>query len=97
MFSSGLFAQGIEPNSLQPTPYQGGILKGINPIVDPFSGETRYIYQHDTIVFNPDSIYVKTATGHDPDTIYLRDGSGLLCYLKAVAVAVAVAVVRSQV
>ena len=76
MFSSGLFAQGIEPSSLQPTPYQGGILKGITPYVDPFSGETRYIYQHDTIVFNPDSIYVKTATGHDPDTIYLRDGSG---------------------
>lgn len=76
MFSSGLFAQGIEPNSLQPTPYQGGILKGVTPYVDPFSGDTYYIYQHDTLVLNPDSIYVKTATAPDPDTIYLRDGSG---------------------
>ena len=77
--SFGLYGQGIEPTSLQPTPYEGGVLRGIIPYEDPFTGETLYIYQHDSLaVASADSIYVKTATAPNPDTIYLRDGSGFV-------------------
>jgi hypothetical protein len=69
--SSFISGQGIEPTSLQPTQYQGGILRGVIPYVDEFTGETLYIYQHvDSLVFIKDSIYVRN------DSIFLRDGTG---------------------
>jgi hypothetical protein len=69
--SSFLSGQGIEPTSLQPTPYKSGVLKGVIPYVDEFTGETLYIYQHvDSLVFIKDSIYVRN------DSIFLRDGTG---------------------
>ncbi|MBK9566129.1 MAG: hypothetical protein IPO37_13400, partial [Saprospiraceae bacterium] len=71
--SSFLSGQGIEPTSLQPTQYQGGILRGVIPYVDEFTGETLYIYQHvDSLVFIKDSIYVRN------DSILLRDGQGFV-------------------
>jgi hypothetical protein len=69
--SSFISGQGIEPTSLQPTQYQGGILRGVIPYVDEFTGETLYIYQHvDSLVFVKDSIFVRN------DSIFLRDGTG---------------------
>ena len=69
--SSFISGQGIEPTSFQPTQYQGGILRGVIPYVDEFTGETLYIYQHvDSLVFIKDSIYVRN------DSIFLRDGTG---------------------
>ena len=69
--SSFISGQGIEPTSLQPTQYQGGILKGVTPFVDEFTGDTMYIYQHvDSLVFIKDSIFVRN------DSIFLRDGTG---------------------
>jgi hypothetical protein len=69
--SSFISGQGIEPTSLQPTQYQGGILRGVIPYVDEFTGETLYIYQHvDSLAFIKDSIYVRN------DSIFLRDGTG---------------------
>ncbi len=69
--SSFLSGQGIEPTSFQPTPYKSGILKGVTPFVDEFTGDTMYIYQHvDSLVFVKDSIFIRN------DSIFLRDGTG---------------------
>lgn len=79
--SSFISGQGIEPTSLQPTQYQGGILRGVIPYVDEFTGETLYIYQHvDSLVFIKDSIFVRN------DSIFLRDGTGFAIVIDSIYV-----------
>ena len=59
-------SQGIEPTSIQPTPYKSGILKGVTATVDPFTNDTVYLYQHvDSleIVNGPDSTIVQNSYG----------------------------------
>jgi len=60
---------GIEPSSFQATPYENGILKGVIPIVDEFTGETVYLYQHDTLGLNISDIFI------DSDSIYFVIGT----------------------
>ncbi len=72
LVSFGLYGQGIEPSSFQPTPYKDGVLVGKIQMIDDFTGDTVYMYQHvsrDSIAI-PDSIYLTI------DTIKLRDGDG---------------------
>ena len=71
--SSFISGQGIEPTSLQPSPYRGGFLKSVTPIVDEFTGDTTFIYVHtDSLGLRADSIYVRN------DSILLRDGQGFV-------------------
>lgn len=75
--SLSVFSQtGIKPIQIQPSPYKNGILKAVIPIV--YMGDTVYYYQHDSLAAVsaiPDSIY------NIGDTIYLRDGSGMVILL----------------
>ena len=70
LFSVGLFGQGIEPTSFQPTPFKGGVLVGVIQTIDEFTGDTLYLYQHsdtsfasiDSLVFT-DSLRLYTNKG----------------------------------
>lgn len=71
LITFSIFGQsGIEPTSLQGTPYQGGILVGVTPIIDEFTGDTIYLYQHsdtsfvkiDSLVYT-DSLRLYTSKG----------------------------------
>jgi hypothetical protein len=44
-----LSGQGIEPSSFQPSPYLNGILRAITPITNDFTGDTEYMYVHDSL------------------------------------------------
>jgi len=66
LISFNLFGQGIEPSSVQPSPYLHGILKAVTPIVDEFTGDTNYLYVHSDsleIVNGPDSTIVQNSYG----------------------------------
>ena len=66
IISFNLSGQGIEPSSLQPSPYLHGILKAVTPIVDEFTGDTNYLYVHSDsleIVNSPDSTIVQNSYG----------------------------------
>lgn len=82
LISFSLFGQsGIEPTSFQGTPYKGGIMVGITPIIDEFTGDTIYLYQHsdtsfvkiDSLVFT-DSLRLYTSQG--VFTTYISSGGG---------------------
>jgi hypothetical protein len=65
-----LYGQGIEPSSLQPTPYKGGVMVGVIQTIDEFSGDTLYMYQHsDTSLVKIDSLVYT-----DSLRLYTSDG-----------------------
>ena len=72
---------GIEPSSFQGTPYKGGLMVGVIPIVDEFTGDTLYLYQHsdtsfvriDSLVFT-DSLRLYTSQG--VFTTYIASSGG---------------------
>jgi hypothetical protein len=80
LFSFGLYGQGIEPSALMPASFENAVLKAKIKVFDDWTQDTVYYFVHDSIVsqMSPDSIYLKTATAPNPDTIYLRDGSGFV-------------------
>lgn len=82
LITFSLFGQsGIEPSSLQGTPYKGGVMVGVTPIIDEFTGDTIYLYQHsdtsfvkiDSLVFT-DSLRLYTSQG--VFTTYISSGGG---------------------
>ena len=70
--SSISYGQGIEPSSFQPTPYLGGVLRGVTPFVDEFTGQTYYLYVHDSL--DAAVPYVDTIFMTDFNLYYIKNG-----------------------
>lgn len=70
--SSFTYGQGIEPSSFQPTPYLGGVLRGVTPFVDEFTGQTYYLYVHDSL--DAETPYVDTIFMTDFNLYYIKNG-----------------------
>ncbi len=70
--SSFTYSQGIEPSSFQPTPYLGGVLRGVTPFVDEFTGQTYYLYVHDSL--DASVPYVDTIFMTDFNLYYIKNG-----------------------
>lgn len=62
-----IFAQGIDPNQIQPSPYKNGILRAVDKVFDEWVGDSVYYYKHDTLSLI--------------DTMYITQDS-ILCWQK---------------